>query len=93
GEEFAVLLPHTTENDAWNLAERIRACIADVLFNVADNQFSVTASIGVSSLEAGSLNKERDLLLGADQALYTAKANGRNMVVSSTRDALEALQH
>lgn len=92
GEEFAVILPHTSENDAWNLAERIRIAIAETVFKTDSGSFMVTASIGVSSLESGSLNRERDLLLGADQALYTAKANGRNMVVSSSRDALEALQ-
>lgn len=92
GEEFSVLLPHTTEEHAWNLAERIRQAISEEVFVAGNSTFTVTASIGVSSLEEGSLNKEHDLLLGADQALYSAKANGRNMVVSSARDALASMQ-
>lgn len=92
GEEFSVLLPHTAEGHAWNLAERIRVAIAEEVFTAGNATFTITASIGVSSLESGSLNKERDLVLGADQALYSAKANGRNMVVSSARDALESIQ-
>ncbi len=93
GEEFAVLLPHTAEVDAWNLAERIRLSIEKASFSVSGKSFSITASIGVSSLESGSLDHEQDLLLGADKALYTAKSNGRNMVVSSSRTLLTAMQH
>ncbi len=85
GEEFAVLLPHTPEQDSQKLAERIRKRIEDTNFGLADKGFRVTASIGVAALAAGSLQKEDDLVLKADQALYTAKRNGRNMVVVSGR--------
>lgn len=83
GEEFVVLLPHTTERDAWTLAERVREAIQSCEFSFEGREFSVTASIGVASVEAGALTKDDDLILKADKALYEAKHNGRNMVVVS----------
>jgi diguanylate cyclase (GGDEF)-like protein len=91
GEEFAVLLPHTSEGDAWRLAERIREAVAEERFEAEGAPFSVTASIGVSSLKSGSLAGEDDLLRNADQALYAAKANGRNMVVGAAQAAQAAV--
>ncbi|MGE4291071.1 MAG: diguanylate cyclase [Desulfovibrio sp.] len=85
GEEFALLLPHTLEADAWKLADRIRERIANRHYFIAGKTFSITASIGVSSLTAGCLDQETDLLLRADQALYLAKANGRNTVATSAQ--------
>jgi diguanylate cyclase (GGDEF)-like protein len=83
GEEFVVLLPHTCEEAAWKLAERVRAAIEDCAFRFDGQNFSITASIGVASVEGGSLNTDDDLVLKADKALYQAKNNGRNMVVVS----------
>lgn len=91
GEEFAVLLPHTCQRDAWKLAERIREIIAEQRFDSGKGTFSVTASIGVSSLKSGPLDHEDELLQGADQALYTAKANGRNMVVANPAAPAQAM--
>ncbi len=83
GEEFVVLLPHTSEADAHMLAERIRSRVQKAAFSFEDRDFSVTASIGVASLESGCFSRDEDLLLKADKALYEAKHNGRNMVVVS----------
>ncbi|CCH49285.1 GGDEF domain-containing protein [Pseudodesulfovibrio piezophilus] len=83
GEEFVVLLPHTTERDAWALAERVREAIQSCEFHFDGHDFAVTASIGVASVEAGALTKDDDLLIKADKALYEAKHNGRNTVVIS----------
>lgn len=81
GEEFVVLLPHTSSEQATILAERIRARLAARHFNARGKRFRVTASIGVASLAPGALDRESDLVLKVDQALYQAKANGRNVVV------------
>ncbi len=89
GEEFAIILPHTSEADAWKLAERLRVAISERRFQSQGKDFQVTASIGVSSLDSGALTREADLLLKADQALYSAKRNGRNMVVVSGQEAME----
>jgi diguanylate cyclase (GGDEF)-like protein len=84
GEEFVVLLPHTSEEAAWKLAERVRTAIENCAFHFDGRNFSVTASIGVASVEGGSLAAtDDDLVLKADKALYQAKNNGRNMVVVS----------
>ena len=94
GEEFVVLLPHTTEEDAWTLAERVREAIQASRFHFDGHDFVVTASIGVASVEAGALTKDDDLIIKADKALYEAKHNGRNMVVISRPkvDAQAAMQ-
>lgn len=83
GEEFVVLLPHTSEKAAWKLAERVREAIQSSRFHFDGHDFTVTASIGVASVEAGALTKDDDLIIKADKALYEAKHNGRNMVVIS----------
>jgi len=83
GEEFVVLLPHTTEEAAWKLAERVRTAIEACEFHFDGQDFSVTSSIGVSSVETGALANDDDLIVKADKALYKAKHNGRNMVVVS----------
>lgn len=90
GEEFVVLLPHTSEEAAWKLAERVRTAIEDCAFHFDGQDFAVTASIGVASVEGGSLSSDDDLVLKADKALYQAKNNGRNMVVVSGQKSAAA---
>lgn len=85
GEEFVVLLPQTSEDEAWLLADRLRSEIARQQFTAHDKEFTVTASIGVASMKPGSLSKVRDLVQEADAALYLAKHNGRNMVCMSSQ--------
>ncbi len=48
-----------------------------------DRNFNVTASIGVSSVRPGSLEKDTEIVRKADEALYDAKMQGRNRVVVS----------
>ncbi|SKA70932.1 sensor domain-containing diguanylate cyclase [Desulfobaculum bizertense] len=83
GEEFAILLPHTNKDQAWKLAERIRQQIEALYFRQQGACFSVTVSIGVAHLDPQNSPKNMDLLFEADQALYLAKAMGRNMVCGS----------
>lgn len=85
GEEFVVILPQTTEDEAWLLADRLRGEIARQTFTHRKRAFSVTASIGVASLKPGSLAKVRDLVQEADAALYHAKSGGRNMVCMASQ--------
>ncbi len=87
GEEFVIILPHTNEDQAWVLAERLRRRIESKVFQYADRTFQVTASIGVAALVPGALEKREELVRSADQALYLAKANGRNMVCVSGQGA------
>lgn len=85
GEEIAVLLPHTGLGDAALLAERIRKRIAATPVELpAGERVQLTVSIGVSELQEDP-NRDHDFLAArllehADQALYQAKADGRNRV-------------
>ncbi|MFW5730454.1 MAG: GGDEF domain-containing protein [Desulfonatronovibrionaceae bacterium] len=83
GEEFVVILPETTEEQAWLLAERIRRKISRTKFSYQGQNFNVTASIGVASMLPGPLTPGDSLINKADQALYMAKNSGKNMVCSS----------
>lgn len=76
GEEFAVLLPHTSLTNAYEFANRIRLDIENALFL---NKINITVSIAVGQFS--SLEKETDFFERVDQALYRAKKQGRNCVV------------
>lgn len=83
GEEFVVVLPGTDLPTAERVADRIRKMVAAKSFLAAPGCYlPVTASVGVSSLATGGDSAE-DLLKRADQALYRAKREGRNRVVSA----------
>lgn len=79
GEEFALMLPETT--DAAPLAERLRAAVAGTEVPTDQGAVRVTISVGVSYRRAGD---DLDRLLGrADSALYRSKAEGRNRVTTT----------
>lgn len=76
GEEFAVLLVDTDVGSALALAERARATVQQKTITYGEQQISVTMSIGVAALSPGE--STNDWLKRADEALYQAKASGRN---------------
>jgi len=82
GEEFALLLPGATTEEAAVVAERIRAAIADEPFAVetSNEPIAATVSIGVASFPSDASEPE-ELIYRADVAAYRAKAQGRNRVV------------
>lgn len=89
GEEFAALLAHTSNEKAVEVAERVRASIAQRGFALPDGgHFNVTISIGVATFDPASDVKAGHMqsayLVGqTDKALYDAKSGGRNRVVST----------
>jgi diguanylate cyclase (GGDEF)-like protein len=83
GEEFASLLPDTTRQDALSLAERLRAAFEATTHTLADGPLTATVSVGVAISDDESFDLFA-LLDAADQALYRAKALGRNRVELST---------
>jgi len=83
GEEFAILLPETRVAEARLVAERLCAAVRKLKFSHADVQ--VTTSFGVTCVDTASPQSLTELLEQADQALYTAKHNGRNRVEIYTR--------
>ena len=81
GEEFAVLLPETSLTRARGVAERIRKCIATQTLGAQGSKFTITASLGIAEASV-SMSGPGALLAAADQALYRAKAEGRNRCLS-----------
>jgi diguanylate cyclase (GGDEF)-like protein len=85
GDEFAVLAPSTAEADAAALGERIRVTVRDMAHQAIHNAVKgLSVSIGVADLsdvESPSVERQNELPLAADRALYLAKQRGRNCVV------------
>jgi diguanylate cyclase (GGDEF)-like protein len=79
GEEFAVLLPRTGLAAAQQTAERVRLAISSMQVEREGATIPVTVSIGLTVLAQGDASIDA-LLARADQALYSAKRNGRNRV-------------
>ena len=77
GEEFILLLPQTSAEDAARMAERIRTLVSTTTFPFAG---AITVSAGVAAL-ADSGGTRDGLLRRADDALYEAKGAGRNVVI------------
>lgn len=80
GEEFVVVLPETATAGAMIFAERIRQQIAVNPFVPAEGPLSITASVGVAVYPGEGIDTVEDLFARADDALYRAKAQGRNRV-------------
>lgn len=80
GEEFLLLLPETSADDALIVAEKLRAQIAELEVEGLDRE--VTASFGVAAYPDHEATADR-LIEAADAALYRAKAAGRNRVKST----------
>lgn len=89
GEEILVMLPHTPEEAALRLAEKLRRDVADrIMVAAADGEegswpdIRITVSIGVAGLSP-EMGSERELFARADQALYRAKDTGRNRCLAA----------
>jgi diguanylate cyclase len=83
GEEFAVLFTDTSPESAVEQAEHIRQSIALMKHPELDHQ-PVTISIGIQAYKKGC--RKEELFIGADEALYEAKRNGRNQTVVYSSD-------
>lgn len=82
GEEFCVLLPHTLHEGGSQAAERLRQAISRINVPWGDEQVTVTISCGVATA-CDPMEALPSVVRRADQALYQAKAEGRNTVVCS----------
>lgn len=79
GDEFAVLSPETGVAGARDLAEKIRARVAEIDYRYAGQPVKITCSLGVAGLDR-TMGKPDDLYMAADQALYRSKQAGGNRV-------------
>lgn len=83
GEEFCIVMPQTSAEGAVVVAERIRLAVQDMAFVVEGNRLPVTISIGVAAHIPAAMEGSRELIKQADMALYQAKAEGRNRVITA----------
>jgi diguanylate cyclase (GGDEF)-like protein len=78
GEEFTVLLPNTSRQTAWLVAERLRMSVAAIKVPWEPSLPQVTISLGVVSFGNRTNATPEEILKRADEALYQSKENGRN---------------
>ena len=81
GEEFVAVLPGAGARDLAELGERIRAAVAEVSVPDGDQVLHVSVSLGAAAYPTSGVADVDDLLRAADEAMYRAKAAGRNRVV------------
>ncbi len=79
GEEFAVILHHTTARQALNIAERLCLSIENTPCYLDDEPIFVTVSIGIAQINADEF-EYKYVFQRADKAMYHSKRNGRNCV-------------
>lgn len=94
GEEFILLMPETTEQEAFEGAERLRCIIAESPFEEVQDRIALTISLGLTSWSATqtAVPYLDDLISQADQALYQAKHQGRNQTQIHRHLEAERLQ-
>jgi diguanylate cyclase (GGDEF)-like protein len=83
GDEFVLLLPHTSGDDGLVLAERICARLRETVVEVSGRRVPIGASFGVACLEHDAPDAAEALVRAADAALYEAKRAGRGRVEGS----------
>src|SRR5215204_2712678 len=85
GEEFSILLPETSPEEAMEIAERIRRAVAQRRFDVetSSDPIRATVSIGVAAYPRDGADPN-ELIHQADLAVYRAKLQGRNRVLDAT---------
>lgn len=81
GEEFGLVLPGVTAEEAMQRAEKVRGAIASAPVAVGETGVAVTVSIGVAMLDRARHDSFERWLAAADAALYAAKSAGRNRAV------------
>jgi diguanylate cyclase (GGDEF)-like protein len=80
GEEMVLVAAETSKDQAMELAEKLRRAVENHPFAVGKETTQVTVSVGVATFPKDA-STMLDLIAKADQALYLAKAQGRNRVV------------
>ncbi len=89
GEEFVIILPETTAEQAFTALDKIRAAIAKTDFRYRENPVELTMSVGIAQYRQSETPDQ--LFARADKALYAAKAAGRNqcMIAESISEPQE----
>ncbi|MGM0526271.1 MAG: sensor domain-containing diguanylate cyclase [Pseudomonadota bacterium] len=82
GEEFAVILPETSRQHAEVFATQLVETIRDNPFSTDSGERSITISVGIAELNSQAGQSTESLFKAADEALYRAKRDGRDKVVT-----------
>ncbi len=87
GEEFAVILPETTKQEAAIVAERVRSAVEGSSFDTGNkgNRKKITITIGIASFPEDG-QEQQSLIEKADLHLYRGKVSGKNRVCISDAD-------
>ncbi len=89
GDEFALLMPNTSSQDALLTADRIRRQFSDLIIDADAWSFRASITGGVSTCDAGAEIEAEELVRRADEAMYAAKVQGRNRVLAWSPDCTE----
>ncbi len=81
GEEFTILMPGVTFDEAAKAAERLCKVVDEWQWEVFDEKIAISTSIGLVSVDSSDLPNSNEIVDRADKALYAAKQSGRNCVV------------
>ncbi|MBC8107613.1 MAG: diguanylate cyclase [Anaerolineae bacterium] len=92
GDEFVLLLPHASEQDAAQAAQRIREEYRTASAALLKRTNGMTMSIGIGSLTRNKPAGGDELIAMADSALYSAKESGRDRIIATT-DTATPLRH
>ncbi len=82
GEEFVMLLPNAHAENARGIAENIRIAVEQNDFKIGEQLVHIRISIGVKAAKIGSGLTIKDMIKGADEALYISKNSGKNIVTT-----------
>jgi diguanylate cyclase (GGDEF)-like protein len=84
GDEFVAVLPEASLSDALVVAERVRKALVQIAFTGKLEKVRISASLGVAVYPSTGVDTVEDLIREADNALYRAKARGRNCAEGPT---------
>jgi diguanylate cyclase (GGDEF)-like protein len=89
GEEFLALMPHTSPDVAFTIAERIRQSVQRWPFVIENTPIPVTVSIGVACFPSVDVLDKKSLLKSVDAALYQAKHLGKNQTFMAQTNSMK----
>lgn len=81
GEEFLVILPAASKDNARAVGEKLQRMVEETSVTDGDQEIRVTISIGVTSFPELAAASDQELVKRADESLYSAKETGRNRVI------------
>ena len=81
GEEFLLILPGASRDDAFQIADRLRRIVSDSEVVYGDMRIKTTISLGCDAFPESNVESDQELIIRADKALYRAKETGRDRVV------------